>query len=366
MTKRILYVRSPEADFRPEMHISNYLLTRFGKDPCVQQLVEIDAPRFANTGDQSQFYDATAMSEVYARSALNVCNKVEDGDYIFYADALSPFIPTVHSHLHFNKINVAGVGGIFHSSTHTPGDYLQDVPWAQALEKVIIRHMLDDVFVATDYMKRILSSHYPDCVDKVHVTGLPLVRPYDGGYSRKSKTQVTFAHRWAPDKNPEQFIEICKATKLLAPTLAKFVVLHPTPIPEDALYKKAVLAGVKFVQCETRRKYWEEVAKSAVSISTATLETFGYAITDGIVMGSIPFVPDVACYPDLYSSKYRYDPNASPEAVAQQLLHLLSTETSTSIGGRLDVFNVDALDRIENCHSLMLDQILGRNGVQHG
>lgn len=324
---RLLYVRSPEASFRPEKYISDAIIKAARESHSFREVIEIRSDdEFTKLDNQRLFYDDTSMTRSFAKTTLEVTRQARDGDVIFFGDAWNPMIPAIDFHFHCSGVNVDKFG-IFHSSVHTPGDFLATTRggWASKLEALIVNDLLDGVFVATNYSKATIGSN-ENVTDAglgyVRVTGLPLVSAPPsidaqlGSANFKDKT-IVFAHRWATDKRPEEFLRLAQRVRQDRPDL-KFQVLHPVPIPGHYPGYDEEL-NVDFVLCKDRETYWQYAATSLVAVSTAELETFGYAILDSCMYGALPFVPRRACYPSMYADKYIYASDATIDEMSAHL-----------------------------------------------
>lgn len=132
---------------------------------------------------------------------------------------------------------------------------------------------------------------------------------------------MVFAHRWTDAKHPTKYLQLAAAYRQQHPQSdIRFVVLHPVPITlTDEQRQLASNGRVSLIHCKTRAEYWEHMQRAAVTVSTAQLETFGYAVLEGVVHGAKPFVPSLACYPHMYTSSYLYDSESPIEHVAKSL-----------------------------------------------
>ena len=311
--KRVIFTRSPEAEFRPERHVADVLVDAMLAHPDII-LVELESSdEFTTLDNQKLFYDDASMTRSFAKALTEVTANVRDGDVVFFADAWMPAIPAIKFHLHCAGTQGVKLCGIFHSSVETPGDFLATAgEWVRRLEADLVTQYLDRVFVATGYGYNTLHSNTliprDQLEDKVVVTGLPLIRcPYELPIKKDDPPIILFSHRWAEDKDPEFFIKLARHIKGAGSSF-EFTVAHPVPFDSDTpFYTEAVEAGINFVHCPARKDYWELLCRSTVVISTAQLETFGYSILEGIDVGCYPFVPNNACYPYMYPPRYIYD-----------------------------------------------------------
>lgn len=327
---RILYLRSPEATFRPEKYISDHLVVAFRE--AGHEVKELSYELFTKL-NQALFYDDATMTRSFASTALQATTEMKDGDILFFADAWCPAIPMIKFHAYCSGINIK-MFGIFHSSVYTPGDFLYEGRfWSGPLEAHIVDDCLDGVFVATEYGVHSLMQNPSLCVlpdHVVHATGLPPVyAPAGVEPVVNEKPTVIFAHRWAADKQPQKFLALAAAFQQLFPDdPVTFKVLHPVPIDFGSLP-----SNVETVFCEQRETYWAHAMAADVTASTALLETYGYSILDAVLYGALPFVPNVACYPYLYDQRFIYDAQQPIEDTARCLRVVLDESQHPRSGG---------------------------------
>lgn len=306
---KLIIIRSPQADFRPEKFIINKLVSYMVTTDL--EVVEIHPQQeFTTLDSQSLFYSNDTMTQSFFHGVSEAIKVIEDGDVVFFADALCPVIPALKFHLHCAGFHKVKMCGIFHSSVETPGDFLYEAgQWVRDLENCLM-NCLSVVFVATSYGKNILKKNkaYNNDSCEIMVTGLPRIVPEDTGCVRpqflySGMPNVMFSHRWTYDKRPEYFVNLAAARN----QVANFIVIHPVPLPKDDLYGRAIAAGIKFVHAETKQQYWDALSFCDIVFSSAILETFGYSILEATEMGALPMVPNEACYPYMYNIEYMWD-----------------------------------------------------------
>lgn len=312
--KKIIVVRSPESDFRPEKWITNKVVNALRHTKVYTQdapgglqfeVVEVSSgEEFNSMSSQSMFYSDETMTKSFCKGVLGVLEHIADGDVVYFADGWSPAVPVLKFHMHCAGIK-AHLTGFFHSSVETPGDFLYSAgTWVRTLEETLL-DCFSETYVATEYGVDLLNTN--QAVD----IGLPVIMPQDTtpGYNyqqlrdNEAKPVVGWSHRWAEDKRPEDFIELAKRLG----DIRTFRVLHPVPLDNAPLYQEAQDAGIEFVLCDTKEKYWTELSKLTFLFSSATLETFGYSVIDAVQLGAVPVVPNRACYPYMYRDGFLYE-----------------------------------------------------------
>jgi len=305
-----IVIRSPEATFRPEGYIVNHVVREL-VDAGVHVTELWSAPSPAVSA-QTGFFDNATLSRAHLEAVRKAISVVRDGDTVFFSDLLGPPLSVLRMHAYCAKIRIT-VCGVLHCFVNRPRDFLYDAPpWAYQMES----HMLecaDEAYVATP--------HGQECIrgnrfvseaqfQKVKVVRFPfLVEPRVT--EKPSRRRVVFAHRWSPEKNPQQFTQLAALAAAQGLDM-EFVVLHPTPLPAEVQEQ----AHVKFILCRTRSDYERELQLAHFVFSASMLESFGYAIIDGLSYDAIPVVPDVSCYPFLYKPEYVYPPGDLQAALA--------------------------------------------------
>ena len=288
----IYLIRSPESPSRPELFIANQIKellpdcvdlipTNLGNDPLAGK----------------SFYDDATFVDNFTKTAIKLSElEILDGDVLFFVEGFNPILPLLDYYFVCKGVNVIKCG-IFHSNCCTPGDLFEFSPAIHKLENYILNSSLDEVFVASKYLAdNVLKS----CnTAKVTVTGLPVPELRTTDCVRDNT--VIFSHRWALDKNKDFFKQLasyCSDTDL------KFKILTPNANTIDA---DVAQYNIEVCVCPTKEEYFQQLSKSKVVFSCATLETFGYSVLEGIFSGLIPLVPDLASYHDLIDSEYTYN-----------------------------------------------------------
>ena len=126
---------------------------------------------------------------------------------------------------------------------------------------------------------------------------------------RQGPLRILWNHRWAQDKDPEQFFGALLA---LAEEGVDFAVavLGPAPARPPAVFaqaREALGTRVKhWGQVTDRGEYWQWLFWADLVVSTARQEYFGLAVAEAVWAGCRPLVPDSLVYPELYPEQLRY------------------------------------------------------------
>lgn len=315
-------IRTPESQGRPEKYIVDQV------DEALDELMPPEATLFNHDpNDPEELGDPENGSAFYSvepsismmEQAARACRMMADGDVVFIADAQAPIAPVIRYLTRLMRINVR-LTGLFHSSSITPGDMFYGDGHAEDTEVLTLK-CLDTALAATDYLGAHLETLRKSSVHDadIQVTrGLPVEHVFDYSmhmrpWGERVRTCV-WPHRIADDKGLEFMLELARRgipITVLSPTLVE-------PMLADRLFT----AGCSIYHCPTKDDYFCELGKAKVVLSTAVLETFGYAMVEGTLMGCTPVVPDRACYSEQYAvrSKYPHDDIERAMSVIQDAL----------------------------------------------
>jgi len=100
--------------------------------------------------------------------------------------------------------------GCLHSGSYEPQDYITlkgMAKWGEGFENSIFK-LVDKVFVATEFHKRIVIKYRDAVPEKIKVTGFPIYPPKCQPV--KKEKIVVFPHRLNSEKQPNLFLELEK------------------------------------------------------------------------------------------------------------------------------------------------------------
>lgn len=109
--------------------------------------------------------------------------------------------------------------------------------------------------------------------------------------------RVVFSHRFAPEKQPYEFIEDALWAVEALPNY-RFVISTNRPLPKHVLDMLPECVAV--CQHETKAQYYQMLAQSEVFYSSALQETFGYSFHEAIAFGCRVVIPNAASYSDVF------------------------------------------------------------------
>lgn len=179
--------------------------------------------------------------------------------------------------------------GVFHAGTYDPYDFLAQrgmARWGRKLERAW-GIALDKILVATEFHRSLLVEHRQFEVRKIRLVPFPVFEDEERRARPKDRV-VVFPHRLAPEKQPTEFEAVRDVYRET----------YPTDFNAEFVFTKT--------EGRTKSEYYDLLARSTVSFSSALQETFGIAIQESINMGAVPIVPDRLSYRDTVPDAYRY------------------------------------------------------------
>jgi len=262
--------------------------------------------------------------------------QVKDKDIFFFHDLWFPGIEML-SYMRDGLGIDFKIYGCLHAGTYDPYDFLSQKgmrKWAEFLEKSWFE-IIDGIFVATEFHKRILVERR--CVDdrKIFVTGFPI---YDENSNKSIEKEniVVFPHRLDSEKNPHLF------------DLLRRKLCHK--------YKKWWFLKTKEV-CDTKSQYYRLLDKSKIAVSFADQETWGIAMQETMFAGCIPVVPDKLSYVELYDEKFRFDSFKSAILRIESIINNVDSELRSEIlSDNLRRLTIKGSEAIYNMLNIMLNR----------
>lgn len=282
-------IRAPQYKGRPEKKIADWIIEDWEKMKVEFEVLGADVEETIKSG---VFYDNFSSIHSYIRAVQSILHKIKDGDKLFFIEGWNPSIPLIKLYIDTEGLNVQ-MYGIFHSSVNTPGELFSEYEWVQNYENTLV-DMFTSVFVATNYLK----NKIVDKENKVKVTGLPFPRDVLDIKTKPFKERkpiVVFNHRWTKDKRPEEFEHLAKAFG----DQAEFWLLTPRNVNINN-------PDIKVVYNDSREEYLNNLKKARVVFSSAQLETFGYSVLEGVMLGCAPFLAGLSCYSEMYPKEFIY------------------------------------------------------------
>lgn len=220
---------------------------------------------------------------------------IQDGDVIFFSDIWFPGIESIAYMCHFTGIKVK-IRGLLHAGSFTDTDEVRQFErWAKNFEDIIF-DIVDQVYVASDFIKQDVCRKRFINPDKVHVTPFPLdVMTLDLYKDVKDHQPiVVFNGRDHIEKQPWLW------QKLQNKLTKKWYKNNPD-----------VNCPFEFIWTQKHQldktQYYALLAKSSVVVSFALQENFGFGVAEAAYLGCMPIVPNRLVYSELYTQDCLYD-----------------------------------------------------------
>lgn len=199
---------------------------------------------------------------------------------LWFTDILK--IAYIREGMGFKNLRICGC---LHAGSYDEYDFLNKTgmtPWAQFFENALFG-IVDQIYVATNFHKRLLLKKRMVNESHIKVTGFPIYMDTFAQPQIKKENIVVFPHRLDSEKQPELF---------------------------DELAKRLDFTGWKFIKtmdvCKTKQDYYDLLAKSKIAVSFALQETWGIAMQEAALCGAIPVCPHRLSYQEMYLKPFRY------------------------------------------------------------
>ena len=244
---------------------------------------------FAGTNN----YKSQQMLEI---SRMFASGEIKDGDYFIYTDAWNPTVIQLRYMAELLGVDIR-IGGLWHAGSYDPKDFLGrligDKPWVRNAE----RSMFDcydynffatqfhiDLFLQTFKNKDNPKEFQQVNEDKIKRVGWPmeyLATSLDSYKSMPKEDIILFPHRVAPEKQVEIFRDL-----------------------------KEQLPQYEFIVCQekelSKNDYHNLLGRAKLVFSANLQETLGISWYEGLLVDTIPMVPDRLSYSEMADQPFKY------------------------------------------------------------
>jgi glycosyltransferase involved in cell wall biosynthesis len=225
------------------------------------------------------------------------CNgKIKNGDYFLYTDAWNPTVIQLRYMAELLGYDIR-IGGLWHAGSYDPQDFLGRLignkPWVRNAERSMYE-CFDDNFYATQFHIDLFLQTFKNKkvgpewqhVDesKIKKVGSPmeyLETSLDSYKNMEKKNIVLFPHRIAPEKQPEIFRDLANE-----------------------------LPQYEFIMCQeknlTKNEYHNLLGEAKVVFSANLQETLGISWYEGLLVNTIPMIPDRLSYTEMGLMDFKY------------------------------------------------------------
>lgn len=229
----------------------------------------------------TNYFKASQLMQI---ALLCHSREVQDSDVFFFHDLWHPGLEMLAYMRNGLGIDFK-ICGILHAGTYDPFDFISKCgmgKWGKKLEESWFT-IVDKIFVATDFHKRMIVGSRTIDPDKISVTGLPIYFDELPQFESTKENIVVFPHRLDSEKNPQVF---------------------------DRIAEKFAWTGWQFIRtkdvCKTKNEYYSLLSKAKIAVSFADQETWGIAQQEATAYGCFPLVPNDLSYAEMYPACFRF------------------------------------------------------------
>ena len=244
---------------------------------------------FAGTNN----YKSQQMLEI---SRMFANGEITNGDYFIYTDAWNPTVVQLRYMAELLGVDVR-IGGLWHAGSYDPQDFLGRLignkPWVRHAERSMF-DCYDHNFFATQFHIDLFLQTFKNKdnpkefqqvnEDKIKRVGWPmeyLATSLDSYKNMPKEDIILFPHRVAPEKQVEIFRDL-----------------------------KEQLPQYEFIVCQekelSKNDYHNLLGKAKMVFSANLQETLGISWYEGLLVDTIPMVPDRLSYSEMADQPFKY------------------------------------------------------------
>ena len=222
--------------------------------------------------------------------------EITNGDYFLYTDAWNPTVVQLRYMAELLGVDVR-IGGLWHAGSYDPQDFLGrligDKPWVRHAERSMF-DCYDHNFFATQFHIDLFLQTFKNKdnpkefqqvnEDKIKRVGWPmeyLATSLDSYKNMPKEDIILFPHRVAPEKQVEIFRDL-----------------------------KEQLPQYEFIVCQekelSKNDYHNLLGKAKMVFSANLQETLGISWYEGLLVDTIPMVPDRLSYSEMADQPFKY------------------------------------------------------------
>ncbi len=266
---------------------------------CVHTIYGDTSTRKIEVGSFLDVFDTNQYKASQLHQIIQLIRKDTSKKYIlFFHDLWFPGLESLAYIRDGAGVDIK-ITGCLHAGSYDPNDFLSRQSmgvWAEPLENSWFQ-IIDTIFVATKFHKKLLTANRWVYPDKIQVTGFPLYD--DFSYTTPKENIVVFPHRLDDEKQPKLFDKLADALKN---------------------------TGWQFIKskdiCHNKKEYYDLLSKSKIAVSFALQETWGIAMQEAVYLGNVPVCPDRLSYSEMYHKSFLYKEPELKEAIAKVSLFI--------------------------------------------
>ncbi len=248
----------------------------------------INPKSLSDTIREGSFLDVTATNYYKAQQIAEISEMIynhiiTNDDVFLFHDIWNPAIESL-AYIRDGLGMKFKITGCLHAGSYDPHDFLAKKGmgyWAEDIENGWFK-IIDKIFVATNFHKRLICEKRKVNPKKIIVTGFPIY--YEGKHLPKENI-VVFPHRLDDEKNPYLFTE----------TESYFQMIDP----------KWKFIRTKDV-CGTKQEYYNLLERSKIAVSFADQETWGIACLESLFAECLLVVPSRLSYREIYPNSVQF------------------------------------------------------------
>ena len=212
--------------------------------------------------------------------------EIKDGDYFLYTDAWNPTVIQLRYMAELLNVDIR-IGGLWHAGSYDPADFLGRLignkPWVRHAEQSMFE-VYDHNFFATQFHIDMFKSAFTTHDSKIKRVGWPMEYLHNSFNMYKGMPKeniILFPHRVAPEKQPDIFRDL-----------------------------KEALPQYQFVVCQdkqlSKNEYHNLLGSAKLVFSANLQETLGISWYEGLLVDTIPMVPDRLSYTEMALPEFKY------------------------------------------------------------
>ena len=222
---------------------------------------------------------------------------VKNGDYFLYTDAWNPTVVQLRYMAELLGVDIS-IGGLWHAGSYDPQDFLGRLignkPWVRNAERAMFDCYNHNFFATQFHIDLFLQTfknkddpnldnrHVNE--DKIVRAGWPmeyLATSLDSYKNMPKEDIILFPHRIAPEKQVDIFKDLATA-----------------------------LPQYEFIVCQekqlTKNEYHNLLGRAKMVFSANLQETLGISWYEGLLVDTIPMVPDRLSYSEMANPEFKY------------------------------------------------------------
>lgn len=255
-----------------------------------------------------------------SEALLHASNAVTEYDGMLFLDFFNPGLEMVAYSAEKVGKNLK-IASLMHGGSFVNGDLLTS-DWLARAEMTWLE-INDRIYVPSEYAY----SQLPDAFRKKAVVeswGVDSIPPALRTTENRSGG-VLFPHRLSMDKGMENFIVIAAALPEVT-----FTATSPSSAAVSEELRSALqqVPNIELLHFKDRADLHAFMGSSAIVLSCAEQELFGFSVAEAVLNGCTPVLPRGQSYPELYPAAKFYMGNEAAVSTIEDVLNTYSTDAA--------------------------------------